>query len=123
MSRKIKSRIAELRQKAGLTQAQLAVYIGVSPNTIQNWEKDRGLDQLEKYLKLCDLFGLKAVEDLIEYVEVPEGEEAKPKGFSREELRRFRQRWGTAANKKNGSANNSDNGSPNKPKQPIGGRK
>ncbi len=90
-----KSKIAELRQKAGLTQAQLAVFIGVTPNTIQNWEKDDGLDQLEKYLKLCVLFGCK-IEDLVEYVEADENEKPASKGFSTEQLQEIRKTWDTA---------------------------
>ena len=85
MFKKPKSRIAELRDKAGLTQAQLAVFIGVTPNTIQNWEKDDGLDQLEKYIKLCVLFDSK-IEDLVEYVEADKND-SKGFGFSIEQLR------------------------------------
>lgn len=95
MFKRPKSRIAELRQKAGLTQAQLAVFIGVTPNTIQNWEKDDGLDQLEKYLKLCVLFGCK-IEDLVEYVEADENEKPASKGFSTEQLQEIRKTWDTA---------------------------
>lgn len=39
MPQKPKSRVASLREQAGLTQVQLAVLVGVTPNTIQNWEK------------------------------------------------------------------------------------
>lgn len=92
---KPKSRIASLREKAGLTQVQLAVLVGVTPNTIQNWEKDNGLAQLERYLKLAEIFGCQ-VPDLIEYVDTPQKEEPKSKGFSLHELRELRERWGTA---------------------------
>ena len=94
MPLKAKSRVAELRKKAGLTQAQLAVFIGVTTNTIQNWEKDSGLDQLEKYLKLCEVLGCE-LQDLIQYIQSPEEEKPKSKGFSLEELRELRKRWGT----------------------------
>lgn len=56
--------------------------------------KDDGLSQLEKYLKLAEVFGCRA-EDLVEYVSTPEGEEPKSKGFSLQELRELRERWGT----------------------------
>ncbi len=88
-TQKVKSNIAELRKKARITQAQLAVFIGVSTNTIQNWEKDNGLDQLEKYLKLCEFFDCD-IRDLIKYVEVPEEETKKTKSFSVEQLRKVR---------------------------------
>ncbi len=92
------SRVAELRKKAGLTQAQLAVFIGVTTNTIQNWEKDSGLDQLEKYLKLCEVLGCE-LKDLIKYIQSPKEEEPKSKSFSLEELREIRKRWGTDVKK------------------------
>jgi transcriptional regulator with XRE-family HTH domain len=90
---KPKSRVAALRVQAGLTQVQLAALIGVTPNTIQNWEKDSGLDQLDRYLKLAELLGCE-VSELVEYIPIPEGEEPKAKGFSIEELRELRERWG-----------------------------
>ena len=94
MTQKPKSRVANLREQAGLTQVQLAVLVGVTPNTIQNWEKDDGLSQLEKYLKLAEVFGCRA-ENLVEYVEISEEEKPKSKGFSLQELRELRERWGT----------------------------
>jgi DNA-binding XRE family transcriptional regulator len=94
MTQKPKSKVASLREKAGLTQVQLAVLVGVTPNTIQNWEKENGLDQLERYLKLAEIFGCQ-VSELVEYVDASEEKETKPKGFSLEELRELRERWGT----------------------------
>ena len=96
MNLKAVSKLAELRNKAGLTQAQLAVLVGVTTNTIQNWEKEDGLSQLEKYLKLAEVFGLRNVKDLFEYKKVAEEERPKQKGFSIEELRRLRENWGTS---------------------------
>jgi len=59
--------LARLRQAKGLTQLQLAVLVGVTPNTIQGWEKN-GLPHLKKYRKLasilgCDLQDLDEAED------------------------------------------------------------
>ena len=96
MTLKLKSKVAEFREKAGLTQIQLAVLVGVTPNTIQNWEKDSGLGQLERYLKLAEIFGCN-VEELIEYIPTAEGEKTNSKGFSLKELQELRERWGTAA--------------------------
>ena len=86
MYRKPKSRVAELRDLAGLTQVQLAAFVGVTTNTIQNWEKEDGLDQLERYLKLAEIFGCQ-VSELVEYVSVSEDDKPKSKGFSLEELK------------------------------------
>jgi len=107
-----KSRVAELREQAGLTQVQLAALVGVTPNTIQNWEKPDGLSQLERYLKLAEVFGCN-VPDLVEYVEAPESNSPKPKGFSIQELRDLRERWGTgtpAASNKSESGNTANGG-------------
>jgi len=96
MSVKAISKLAEIRKQSGLTQAQLAVLVGVTTNTIQNWEKKEGLTQLEKYLKLGEIFGLKSLKDLFEYVEISEDkDDQRSKGFSIEELRQIRQNWGT----------------------------
>jgi DNA-binding XRE family transcriptional regulator len=95
MPQKPKSKVASLREKAGLTQVQLAVLVGVTPNTIQNWEKDNGLDQLERYLKLAEVFGCQ-VSELVEYVDASGEETPKSKGFSLQELGELRERWGTA---------------------------
>lgn len=95
MTLKATSKLAELRKKAGLTQAQLAVFIGVTTNTIQNWEKENGLSQLEKYLKLAEIFGLEDLKDLFEYKKIAGNEQPKQKGFSIEELRKLRESWGT----------------------------
>jgi transcriptional regulator with XRE-family HTH domain len=48
------SRIAELREQVGLTQKELSNLVGVTENTIANWEKGRsGIDWIEKLIRLC----------------------------------------------------------------------
>jgi len=62
------SKIAELRNKSGLTQLQLATLAGVTPNTIQNWEVGKsGIEQIQKYIRLCRALNCN-LEDLIDYV-------------------------------------------------------
>ncbi|MEM7758057.1 MAG: helix-turn-helix domain-containing protein [Cyanobacteria bacterium P01_A01_bin.40] len=96
----LKSRITELRKIAGLSQAQLAVFVGVSTNTIQSWEKPDGLAQLEKYLKLAEVLGAKRIIDLFKRVE-EEDQNYKSKTnksnrrqFSLDDLRKLREDWG-----------------------------
>lgn len=85
-----KPKVATLREETGLTQQQLAVYIGVSTNTIQNWEKGAsGVDQFEKILKLCTVLNCN-LEDLIEY---SENEEIRTTEFSIDELKEMRKKW------------------------------
>lgn len=67
------SRIAELRERAGLTQRQLADLIGVTESTVRNLERNRnGVEQLERVAKLCKVLQCSA-EDLIEYRSVEDG--------------------------------------------------
>jgi len=64
------SKISELRDRAGLTQRQLADAVGVTESTIRNLEKNRnGVEQIERVAKLCRTLNC-AVEDLIEYQEI-----------------------------------------------------
>lgn len=68
------SKVAQLREKAGLTQRQLADLVGVTESTIRNLERNRnGVDQLERVIKLCHALKCN-VEDLIEYRSVEGGE-------------------------------------------------
>lgn len=68
------SRVAELREKAGLTQRQLADSIGVTESTIRNLENNRnGINQLERFIKLCSVLNCEP-SDLIGYKSVEKGE-------------------------------------------------
>ena len=77
---KIKVHIAKLRKKAGLTQAQLAKKLGVTENTIANWEKGRsGTEWVVRVIKMCEILKCNANE-LIE-IEVVE-----TKNFDKESI-------------------------------------
>ena len=89
------SRIADLRELTGLTQAQLAVLVGVTTNTIQNWESGKsGVEQILKFLKLCAILNCE-LKDLIQQVDDPEAEQPKAGSFSLEDVQELRKRWGT----------------------------
>ncbi|MGG6242530.1 helix-turn-helix domain-containing protein [Nodosilinea sp. AN01ver1] len=45
--------IAQMRTKAGLTQAELAQLVGVSENTIANWERGSASKWISHLIKLC----------------------------------------------------------------------
>lgn len=95
---KLESRVAHLRKQSGLSQAQLGVFVGVSTNTIQSWEKPNGLTQLEKYLKLGEVLGINNLIDLFVQVEENKDSSEKPnrREFSLEDLRKLRKNWGIA---------------------------
>lgn len=98
---KLESRITDLRKEAGLSQAQLGVFVGVSTNTIQSWEKPDGLGQLEKYLKLAEVLGVKRLMDLFKIVEEDQNHKdkiskSKRMEFSLKDLRKLRKDWGIA---------------------------
>lgn len=49
------SKIAELREQAGLTQRQLADLIDVDPSTVRNWERNRSsIEAFIRFARLCD---------------------------------------------------------------------
>ncbi len=68
------SNVAQLREKAGLTQRQLANLVGVTESTIRNLERNRnGVEQIERIVKLCRALKCNA-DELIDYKSVEEGE-------------------------------------------------
>lgn len=59
-----------LRERAGLSQTELAFLVGVSVDTIANWENGRrGLDWFERFVRLCTALRC-APQDLITYGDV-----------------------------------------------------
>lgn len=56
-----------LRERAGLSQTELAFLVGVSVDTIANWENGRrGLDWFERFVRLCTALRC-APQELITY--------------------------------------------------------
>jgi transcriptional regulator with XRE-family HTH domain len=67
----MKSNIAALREKQGLTQRELALALGVTEATIANWEKGRsGLEWIDRIIRLCQHLDCR-LEDLIDYSNEP----------------------------------------------------
>jgi transcriptional regulator with XRE-family HTH domain len=95
------SNIAELRKSTGLTQQELAALVGVTIQTVQNWESGKsGTEQIEKFIKLCTVLGC----DLFDLIALdPETE--KQSAFSIENLRDLRKKWNDGGVLKKSPAN------------------
>ena len=59
-------RLRELRNKSGLTQNEIAIKLGVSGQTILNWENGIYEPKISQLIQLADLFGV-TVDYLIEH--------------------------------------------------------
>lgn len=49
--------LQHLRATRNMTQEQLAVLLGVSRQSVTKWESERSYPEMDKLLKMCDLFG------------------------------------------------------------------
>ena len=60
--------LKKFRKRAGLTQAQLAMYIGVSPSTISTWEHSRKAPMCDSHTlwRLSSVLGCYSLELLSE---------------------------------------------------------
>ena len=47
--------LRDLREQAGLTQAELAVYIGVAPSTVYRWEAGQGEPSIGQAKRIADV--------------------------------------------------------------------
>ena len=52
----IEKKLKDIREKAGLTQEQLAEAIMVSRQTISNWENGKSLPDIISIIKLSELY-------------------------------------------------------------------
>ncbi len=60
----IEKKLKEVRERAGLTQEQVAQSVMVSRQTISNWENGRSLPDIISIIKLSDLYGI-SVDELL----------------------------------------------------------
>lgn len=87
--KKAVSRIAQFREEKGLTQLELAQLLGVTENTVANWEKGRSsLDWIIRVINLCKIFQC-TPEQLIEYVPDTKPVQTQSKKRTLEELRQL----------------------------------
>ena len=52
------NRLQRLRQRQGLSQDALAEKLGVSRQAVSKWERDEAVPEVEKLLRLSELYGV-----------------------------------------------------------------
>jgi transcriptional regulator with XRE-family HTH domain len=93
-SRRIVSKIASLRRKQGLTQAQLADLLEVTVTTVYNWERSKnGVEQFRIVDHLCKILECQA-KDL--YENAPDIEIETKSARHQNKLEEFRKRLNTS---------------------------
>ena len=65
-------RICTLRTAKNLSQGDLAEQLDVSRQSVSKWETDTSVPDLDKLVKLCDLFGV-SMDELVRGVKTEEG--------------------------------------------------
>lgn len=84
---KLSQKIYELRTGSGLSQLDLAEKLGVSRQSVSKWETGQAVPDLDKLIRLADLFGI-SVDELVREGERPAPPEpqvvyvAEQRGFS-----------------------------------------
>lgn len=76
-------RIYNLRTERNLSQTDLAEHLGVSRQSVSKWETDTSVPDLDKLVKLCDLFEV-SMDELVRGVETKEKETPEPQVIVRE---------------------------------------
>lgn len=56
------SSIRQMRQRRSLTQLELAHQLGVTPSTIQNWERGRHRPSMKHLRRIAELFDIAVVD-------------------------------------------------------------
>ena len=63
-------KITKLRNSQNISQEELADKLNISRQSVSKWEMDQSLPQIDKALKICELFGISADELLRDNVEL-----------------------------------------------------
>ena len=82
-------RLQALRQRAGMSQDQLAERLGVSRQAVSRWERDETMPETDKVIALADLFGVTTDYLLRPQPESSETETKKPPREKTDWLERF----------------------------------
>lgn len=89
------NRLQRLRQRQGLSQDALAEKLGVSRQAVSKWERDEAVPEVEKLLRLSELYGV-SLDELVKGDATQSAPQAEPQGESQAEpaaSRRERPVW------------------------------
>lgn len=81
-------KIIELRKKQGWSQEDLAQHLGISRQSVSKWESAASIPDLDKILKLSQLFGVSTDYLLKDSMEAPQPQEEFPEPVSPDPIRR-----------------------------------
>ena len=70
-------KILQLRTQLGLSQMEIAEQLGVSRQSVSKWETGQSVPDLDKLIKLSDLFGV-SVDELVREEERPQPPKPEP---------------------------------------------
>ena len=73
----LSEKILSLRTQRGLSQLELAEQLGVSRQSVSKWETGQSVPDLDKLIKLADLFGV-SVDELVREGERPQPPRPEP---------------------------------------------
>ena len=89
------NRLQRLRQRQGLSQDALAEKLGVSRQAVSKWERDEAVPEVEKLLRLSELYGV-SLDELVKGDATQSAPQAESQGESQAEpaaSRRERPVW------------------------------
>lgn len=78
------NRLQRLRQRQGLSQDALAEKLGVSRQTVSKWERDEAVPEVEKLLRLSELYGV-SLDELVKGDAPESAPQAESQGESQAE--------------------------------------
>ena len=84
-------RIVSLRKQHGLSQDSLAEAVGVSRQSVSKWELNASVPDLDKLMRLSEVFGV-TLDELVKGASPPPPEPAAAPSPTAEELRLHRQK-------------------------------
>ena len=75
----IGQKIAKLRIASDISQEQLSETLGISRQSVSKWELDQAIPQIDKVVRLAELFGVTTDELLQDEVELEKIAKSKPR--------------------------------------------